>query len=94
LPVHITAPGLFGKDELLWVSFRTLPLPASNSCIAASRRRAFAGLRRRYAVSSSALKSSSASMTTDCPPLRVMIKGSWSSHTRSIVLAKLARAEV
>jgi hypothetical protein len=92
LPVEIVLPGVSGEDELHTVSLRVLPPPRSSSAIDSRRRFAFFGTRRRYAVSSSALKSSRESITTDSSFCLVMMTGSWSSHTFFIVDASRVRA--
>lgn len=79
-------------DQLHSANSRCVPWPVFNCSMAASSRLALAGLRSRYAVSSRAVKSSRDSITMDCWPLRVMIWGSWSLQTRSMVVARLARA--
>jgi len=92
LPVEIVLPGIPGKNQLHSASLRVLPPPRSSSAIDSRRRLAFFGTRRRYAVSSSALKSSRESITTDASLCLVMMTGSWLSHTFFIVAASLVRA--
>lgn len=92
LPVEVILPCILGKDQLHSASLRALPPPRSSSAIDSRRRLAFFGTRRRYAVSSSALKSSRESITTDSFFCRVMMTGSWLSHTFFIVAASRVRA--
>ncbi len=92
LPEEIVLPGIPGKDQLHSASFRVLPPPRSSSAIDSRSRLAFFGTRNRYAVSSSALKSSRESITTDSSFCLVMITGSWLSHTFFIVAASRVRA--
>jgi len=92
LPVEVVLPCMLGKDQLHLASLRTLPPPRSSSAIDSRRRLAFLGTRKRYAVSSIDVKSSSESITTDSSFCRVMITGSWSLHTFFIVCARPARA--
>jgi len=54
LPVEIVVPGMGGKDQLQSASSRSVPLPVASSVMDSKSRRAFSGLLRRYAVSSSA----------------------------------------
>ena len=83
---------VYGGVQARGSEARTTPLPEFNWPAAVNRRFAFVGFLNKYAISSRALKSSSESITTDCSPLRVMIRVSWSLHTLSIVLARFARA--
>jgi len=92
LPIEIVFPGIFGKDQFHSASFRLLPPPRSSSAIDSRRRLAFFGTLKRYAVSSSALKSSRESITTDSFFCLVMMTGSWSSQTFFIVDASFVRA--
>lgn len=54
LPMKIVIPSMLGEDQLHSRSSFSVPAPASNSAIDSNNRRAFRGLRSRYAVSSSA----------------------------------------
>jgi hypothetical protein len=92
LPVEVILPCVFGKDRLHSASLRALPPPRSSSAMDSRRRLAFFGTRNRYAVSSIALKSSRESITTDSSFCRVMMTGSWFSHTFFIVAASRVRA--
>jgi len=92
LPVEIVLPGVPGKDQLHSASLRVLPPPRSSSAMDSRSRLAFFGTRSRYAVSSSALKSSSDSITTDSSFCLVIMTGSWLSHTFFIVDARFVRA--
>ncbi len=92
LPVKVVFPCMFGKDQLHFASLRTLPPPRSSSAMDSRRRLAFFGTRRRYAVSSRDVKSSSESITTESSFCRVIMIGSWSLHTFFIADARPARA--
>lgn len=92
LPVKVVLPGVFRKDKLHSASLRTLPPPRSSSAMDSRSRFAFLGTRSRYEVSSSDLKSSSESITTDSSFCLVIMTGSWFSHTFFIVAAKRSRA--
>ncbi len=92
LPVEVVFPGMLREDEFHSASLRTLPPPRSSSAMDSMSRLAFFGTRSRYAVSSSALKSSRESITTDSSFCRVMITGSWSSQTFFMVVARLVLA--
>ncbi len=76
LPIEIVLPGVPGKNQLHSASLRVFPPPRSSSAIDSRSRLAFFGTRRRYAVSSSALKSSRESITTDSSFCLVMMTGS------------------
>jgi hypothetical protein len=54
LPIEIIFPGVLGENEFHSTSSRSIPPPDSNSAIDSRSRRAFFGLRKRYAVSSKA----------------------------------------
>ncbi len=92
LPVKVVFPGVLREDEFHSASLRDLPPPRSSSAMDSSSRLAFFGTRSRYAVSSSDLKSSSESITTDSSFCLVIITGSWFSHTFFIVAARRLRA--
>lgn len=92
LPVQVVLPRMPGKDEFHLASLRDLPPPRSSSAMDSSSLRAFFGTRRRYAVSSRAVKSSSESITTESSFCRVMMTGSWSLHAFFIACARPARA--
>jgi len=92
LPVEIIFPGVFRKDEFHPASLRALPPPRSSSAMDSRSLFAFFGTRSRYAVSSSALKSSSESITTDSSFCLVMMTGSWLSQTFFMVVARLVLA--
>ena len=92
LPVEIVLPGMLRKDEFHSESFRAFPPPRSSSEMDSRIRLAFLGTRRRYAVSSIALKSSRESITTGSSFCLVIITGSWFSQTFFIVDASLVRA--
>ena len=53
-PVQIVFPGVVSKNQLHFASFLATPFPAVSCAAAESKRLAFAGLRNKYAVSSSA----------------------------------------
>jgi hypothetical protein len=91
-PILVIVPGVLGKNELHLASVRYVPPPFSNSASDPRSRRAFFGTRSRYEVSSIALKSASKIITTESSFCRVMITGSWSSHTFYIVEASRVRA--
>ena len=92
LPVKVVLPGVFRKDKFHSASLRALPPPRSSSAMDSRSRFAFLGTRSRYEVSSSDLKSSSESITTDSSFCLVIMTGSWFSHTFFIVAAKRSRA--
>ena len=52
LPIQVIIPSVAGERELHSAMARTVPLPDSSSAIDSSKRRAFAGDRSKYAVSS------------------------------------------
>jgi hypothetical protein len=54
LPIEVVVPGVFRKDDLHSISSFSEPRPDSSSAMDSSRRRAFLGLRSKYAVSSRA----------------------------------------
>ncbi len=55
MPVQVVLPGRVGENQPHGASSRSTPWPAFSWAAAASRRLALAGVRSRYAVSSSAL---------------------------------------
>src|SRR5208283_2176963 len=65
LPVQIVFPGVLCEDQLHSAKGFSLPPPFSSSAIDSRSRLALAGTRSRYEVSSSALKSSRESITTE-----------------------------
>jgi hypothetical protein len=92
LAIEIVFPGVFRKDEFHSESLRALPPPCSSSAMDSRSLFALLGTRSRYAVSSSALKSSRESITTDSSFCLVMMTGSWLSQTSFMVVARLVLA--
>jgi hypothetical protein len=96
LPVKIFLPRFPRKDKVHASKFNFLrtTFPRSSDSIDFKRRFAFAGERKRWAVSWSDSYSASDSTTTAWSRLRVIVTGALSSQTRLIVFARFSRASV